>query len=98
MHAFAIVFAALVALASAGYHGWEAPVYSTAKIAKVSYVKQPIVSVKYVKEPVVSYKLRPVKSVSYVSKPVVSYHSAPIISYKAPISHGWAPSYSSGWW
>ncbi|OQR73807.1 hypothetical protein BIW11_03507 [Tropilaelaps mercedesae] len=101
MNAIVLALAALVACTYAGDHGWETPVVSHAKIAKVSYVKEPVVSVKYVKEPVVSYKLRPVKSISYVSKPVVSYHSAPVLSYhKAPTSYssGWAPSYSSGWW
>ena len=68
-----------------------------AKIARVSYVKQPVISTAYVKQPVVSYVARPVKTVSYVAKPVVSVAHAPVIavsSLGASSSHG----IGSGWW
>ncbi|OQR66921.1 hypothetical protein BIW11_02275 [Tropilaelaps mercedesae] len=51
-----------------------------AKVARVNYVQQPVVSVKYVQEPVVSYVTRPVKSVSYVPRPVVSYSAHPVLA------------------
>lgn len=71
-----------------GYgHGHGHYHVSHAKIAKVHYVKTPIVSTHYVKKPVVSYIHKPVKSVHYVSKPVVSLHSVPVISKS--YGHGW---------
>lgn len=63
---------------------------SHAKVAKVSYVKTPVVSTHYVKKPVVSYVSKPVKSVHYVSKPVVSVHSVPVLTKTShSYGHGW---------
>ncbi|OQR78987.1 hypothetical protein BIW11_06042 [Tropilaelaps mercedesae] len=62
-------------------YGHEHVEISHAKLAKVSFVKTPVISAYYVKKPIVSYISKPVKSVSYVSKPVVSLHTIPIISY-----------------
>ncbi|XP_003747422.1 uncharacterized protein LOC100907043 [Galendromus occidentalis] len=83
-----VLVAALIGAACAGdLHGYGGGLslghghVSHASIAKVSYVKTPVISTTYVKQPVVSYISKPVKSISYVSKPVVSIHSAPIISH-----------------
>lgn len=82
-----VLIAALIGAACAGdldgYGGGfdlDQDHLSHSSVAKVSYVKTPIVSTTYVKEPVVSYISKPVDTVSYVSKPVVSIHSSPIIS------------------
>lgn len=86
----------LVASVDAGHYGGYGGGYggghghyhvSHHKVAKVSYVKTPVVSTHYVKKPVVSYVSHPVKSVHYVSKPVVSVHSVPVISKS--YGHGW---------
>ena len=105
MKIFAII-AALIGAAYAGGlggfgygHGAE---ISHASIAKVSYVKTPVVSTSYVKQPVVSYISKPVKTISYVSKPVISVQSAPVISkgYGGIGLGGGLGGYGSGsgWW
>ncbi|OQR70659.1 hypothetical protein BIW11_01647 [Tropilaelaps mercedesae] len=69
-----------------------------AKIAKVSYVKIPVVSTHYVKKPVVSYVSKPVKSISYISKPVVSVHSIPVVLYGDGCGLGGGYGGEHGWW
>lgn len=70
-------------------------VVGTAKIARVSYVRQPVISTAYVKQPVVSYVARPVKTVSYIAKPVVSVSHAPVIAVSGL---GGSSGHGSGWW
>lgn len=100
--AFAVTLCILFSMSGVqcGGHGWDLGGYaghgdhydvSHHKVAKISYVKTPIVSTHYVKKPVVSYISKPVKSVHYVKKPIVSLHSVPVITKTSHHSygHGW---------
>lgn len=82
------VLALIGAVCAGGLHGHEGGlelghghISGHTGIAKVSYVKTPVVSTTYVKKPIVSYVSKPVKTISYVSKPVVSVYSVPVISH-----------------
>lgn len=88
--AFLLILSTGVDAGYGDYHGHEHYHVSHKKVAKVHYVKTPVVSTHYVKKPVVSYVSKPVKSVHYVSKPVLSYHSVPVITKTShSYGHGW---------